>query len=151
MLLMLPLAREVAGQERPRPVSISLWAVHALQEEHDEKRYDRGLEAVQDLLRGLPYNTFRQVQIVQRRPAPYNEQTRLRINEQYTVVVRPLRQNEDGSFRLELVVEMPPKADDPDKEPVKAVSATVNLPAGEKLAVQAPMDKGELIIIISAT
>ncbi|MBI2435977.1 MAG: hypothetical protein HYV26_24235 [Candidatus Hydrogenedentes bacterium] len=131
-------------------VSFSMWAVQATQEGKTEKSYAAGLEEVKSVLAPLPFDTFEKISIQKGVPAAYEDDTRLKIDSTYALVLHPQAKEDDGRIRLDIRVETRKK---PTAPPVNALSATILLKPGEKLKLQgfSLPSGGEMVIVLATS
>jgi hypothetical protein len=147
--LVLASAAFAAGADATRPVDLSLWATQATQEQRPEKYFDAGLEPIRTAVNDLPFDTYKKVK-VSRQAAPCGEESRLAIDERYTLFVKPVSREADGRIRLEIRIEMAPK--EPGGKPVKALDTRMMLAPGEKVKFGGlKLAQGELVVVVSAT
>ncbi len=133
-----------AGEE---PVSMSVWAVQATQEGHSPKQFEAGLESIRGAVADLPFDTYRKVQALTQ-TLPAGQETRVAIDARYTLFLKPLDTDPEGRIRLEVRVELAPKA--PQDKPVTALSTRLALAPGKQAKVGGfKLEQGELVIVLS--
>lgn len=129
------------------PVPLNLWALQATQEAHTPAQFDPGLDAIRDAVADLPFDTYHTVKAL-RQDLPRGQETRVPLNERYSLVLSPLENDAEGRVRLELRVEIAPKT--PQDKPVTALSTRLAIRPGEQAKVGGfKLDQGELVIVIS--
>lgn len=135
-----------AGGESSPPVNVHLWAAKATVEKRDKIQIDRELEPIRPAVSGLPYDTYRKVAVTWRAIA-YNEEGRLPINAEYSLIAKPISADPEGRIRIALTVEMA-KADRP---PVNALQTTMSLVPGKLVTLRGLMlSDGDLLIVLKA-
>ena len=139
------------AQERPDPVTVGFTAIQATVENRNEKHFDSGLREIRNALDGLGYDTYRQIMRRQAR-APFRQETKFTINEQYTLYVTPLTREPNGRVRIETRVEKRLDEYDEDgrRKTVNALKTTSTVTPGDDLCLGGfPLDEGDLIIVFS--
>ena len=133
---------------KPKPVTVSMVAVKAAQENRKETYFEPGLEGIRDAVSDLKYDTYRKV-TSSRTTAPFGEEAKLPINATYTLYVTPVSKEPNGQIRLKTRIEIIPE--DKTKKPVNTHVATVLQKPGKKLVLGGGMklDEGELVVIIT--
>ena len=130
-----------------RPVPFSMWAVAATQEDRKEKYFDEALEPMSAAVADLPFDTYHKVRTV-RQDLGIGVETRIPLNEIYTLFIKPISRSEDGRIRLGVRVEMPPKKKGGD--PVKALATEVLLRPGEMAKFGGfRLEEGRLVIVVA--
>jgi hypothetical protein len=138
-------ARPAAAEEQ---AVISLWVVHATEENREKPFFGRGLEAIRDVMEGLPGDTFRRV-LNQRNVIPLHKEIRIRMDSRYTLFLKPVSREENGRIRIDLRVELDPKK--PDGKPVRLLGTRLALAPGKKVKLQGfKKEAGELIVVMVA-
>jgi len=144
VLMLLPGA---AASTEP-PMGMSLWAVHASQEQRPEPHYDPELQPIKNALADLPYNTFHAVKIT-REKLPFNEDTRIDIDPKYTLVAMPLNREGAGKVKVDLRIEVTPS--DPGKTPVKALQTRLTMQSRQPVKLRGlKREPGELVLVLAA-
>lgn len=148
ILELIVLLAGVAVNEQAPPVNLAVWSVQARLEGRDTPYYGPGLEPIQNELGGLHFNSF-YLLASGRFPAPFGQETRISANPIYTLIVSPVSREEDGRVRLDIRIEMTPKA--PGEKPIAAVSTRVLLAPGSRVKLGGMrLDQGELVLVIQA-
>jgi len=144
-MLLAAVAAPLAAQER---VALTVWAVQATQEGREAKHFDAGLAEIQKILAPLPYDTFSEVKVHQNKQLPFQAETKLALDDRYTLIVHPTGREEDGRVRMAIRVEMPPRKQ--GEAPVAAISVTLLLKPGEKIKLQGLRadSGGELVVVL---
>lgn len=140
-LLLLPLT----GQTEADPISLQVWAVEASREGNDPPRYDRAAAEIKDALADLPYDAY---VTVHRGTQSLQEQreTRVRINERYTLILRYLSRDPNRRARVAVTVELMPR--DPEGSPARVVETSLLLAPGNKARIGGlRAEKGELVLV----
>lgn len=135
------------GDQPKSTVTVSMVAVQATNEGRKEKFFGPGLEEVYKAVIGLDYDTFHRVKATEVR-APYNRETKLFINDRYTLYVKPVEQGEDGRIRLQTRITIAPKKGIGD--PINALNTTLAIAPGKHLNLGGlRLAEGELIVVLS--
>jgi len=147
-ILIVALAAGEGNAIKPEAVTVSMVAVRATIEGREEKHFDAGLEAIRKAVADLPYDTYRKVKS-SKTPAPFDQETKIGINKEYSLYVTPLAKKSDGRIRMKARIEMQPK--DEKKKAINTHVTTALLKPGKKLKFCGGMkaDGGELVVIIS--
>lgn len=143
LLMVLPAVFAAADQS-----SISMWAIQATSEGREKKEVDPELSAVERILLGLPFDTFEKLEVKEEVKLPFGQETRIRITDTYTLVLKPVNREFDGRVRMELRVELK----EPDaKESVNALAAKALMQPGEKIKLQGfKLPSGaDLVLVLS--
>ena len=135
-----------AGDEVPAaPVQISVVAIQALNEQRASKHFGPGLDRVRKAVSGLDYDSFYKVRSADV-PAPYGEETKIFINNQYALFLSPVSRGPDGRIRIKARITMKVK-----EKTVKALDTTLTMAPGGHLNLGGlRLERGELIVVISA-
>jgi hypothetical protein len=130
-------------------ITLKLWAVAASQEGREERYFDPGLEAIQGAVSDLNFDTFRKIQVDQKRLETDNE-TRVPLNSTYTLCLKPLTRDAEGRIRMEIRVEMQPK--EPGSRVLNVISTRMALPPNKMAKLGgAKLEKGELVVVLQAS
>jgi hypothetical protein len=111
------------------------------------KRFGPGLENVQRALEGLSYKTFRRIDGFER-SAKYQSESAIRLNDRYTLFVRPMSKDDQDRVRMNVRIEMAPRKR--GDAPIDVVSDTsVALVPGKQVNLGGlKLDEGELIVVL---
>lgn len=128
------------------PVSVRMVAVHAATTGKKPPQFGPGTEEVRAALADLPFDTFTLVKAATQN-APYGSETVIAIDSTYTFHIAPLEKDAAGRFKVHVRVAMTKKSSGRN---VSAVSSTVVIAPNTKLKLLGmPMEKGELVVVIS--
>lgn len=133
-------------------VSVSMWAMNAGVEGRGEKKhFDQELTPIRDTVASLPFDTFTTVKVVQVKASP-DAETRIPINDRYTLYLMLLEKTEDGLLRLSIRVEkMPDRSSREKGRPVNAFATRVEVKTGQKIKFKGLKNEGkELVIVLQA-
>ena len=145
VLCMAESALAQAAREETPPL-VSIWAVQATDESREEPHFDRGLEDIRSTVSSLRYDTYRNIKFTRERMA-IDSETRLRINDRYTLYITPLAYENNGQVRLQLRMEMQPR--DRDKDPVVVLQSRQLLAPNRKMIIGGPrLEEGDLVIVL---
>ena len=135
-------------------ISVSMWAMDVSVEgrERHEKHFDRELEPIRDTVKDLPFDTFTTVKVARAKATP-DAETRIAINEHYTLYLKPQASTKEGILCLAIRVEKMPQEPARKKDkPVNAFSTRVEVKAGQKIKFKGLKNEGkELVIVLQAT
>lgn len=110
-----------------------------------EKQYDSGLDMIKTALASLPFDHFKRL-ASERAKTKVGEESKVRIDDRYTLFATPESRGNDGRVRMEIRVEM---ARSDGKPPTKAVDTTLLLAPGKMVNLGGfKMDQGELVIVM---
>jgi hypothetical protein len=130
-------------------VTLKIWAVAASQEGREERHFDPGLEAIREAVGDLNFDTFRKIQIDQKR-LETDKETRIPLNATYALCLKPLSRDAEGRIRMEIRVEMQPK--EPGSRVLNIISTRMALPPNQMAKLGgAKLEKGELVVVLQAT
>ena len=128
-------------------VHLKMTAMRGSVEGVDPKVFDKGLADIRDAVRDLPYDTYHKVVASETR-APFQKETRFKIDKRYTLCVTPESEDEHHSVRMQLRIEerVPDK---PDKT-VNAIKTTITIVPGHKIKFHGlDMDPGKLVVVLA--
>lgn len=129
-----------------RPVDLSICAVHATQEARETRYFDAGLEFVRAVLLDLPFNVFHLIKKEELR-ATTGQETRLALDERYTLFITPIEVLENGSVRMDVRIDV--KSKKPDVTPIKALQTRMLVQAGKKVKFRGlKLDEGEMVLVL---
>lgn len=131
------------------PVTISVWAVQALQTGGKEKQFDSGAQAVRKAVEDLPFDTFRGI-FSGGVTMPTGKEARLTLNDTYSLLLQcPSREGEDA-VHLDVAVELAPTA--PGEPPRKAVQSCMVVRTEKMVRIGGlKMNEGEMIVVLKMT
>lgn len=146
-LTLLVASLAAAGDEIPTsPVQVSVVAVQAKNEGRGSKYFGPGLQEVRTAISGLNYDSFYKVRSADV-PAPYGEETKIFIDEQYTLYVTPVSVSADGRIRIRARITMKS-----DQKTIKALDTTLTMMPGSRLNLGGlRLKSGELIVVMSVS
>ena len=145
MVVLLPVGRAECA---PTTASVSVWAALGTSEGRETPSFEPALEAIRKAVADLPYDTYRKV-AVSRTTAPFGEETKVKLDEKYTLVLEPLSRTEQGHLRMEIRITAPPRKKGEAR--VNLLSTGVVLKPGNQLKLRGlHTDAGELIIVLQA-
>lgn len=145
VLLILPAAAQ--DEAPPSRVPISMVAIQALNEGRAERYFDSRIRNVRRAIEGLDYDTFHLVRSEQR-PVPFGEETRMTINDEYSLFVTPKERERDGRMVTEVRITVQRKGR--DQRPMNVLDTTVRLAPGKPILLGGPpLGAGELIVVLS--
>jgi hypothetical protein len=139
-----------ADQTLEKPVTISMVAVHATNENRPDKKkqFEPSLESIRSSLDKLPFDTFKKVKSDSSKLAE-GVKAEFKINDRYTLTVTPLSGDGEGRVRVKvLITEKVEKDGKPSTQ--KALETTSALAPGKHLLLGGlPMDGGRLAILLT--
>jgi hypothetical protein len=128
------------------PVSVSMVAVDARNENRSSQYFGPGLESSRKALSGLGYDTFLKVRSAEV-PSPFGEEQKIYINDTYTLYVTPESVRDDGRIRLRARIEATSRD---GKQKKNALDTTLLIAPGSYLNLGGlPLEEGSLILVIS--
>lgn len=140
------IAVSLAAAPPPPPAQLAVWAVQATVESRDDLKFGAGLDEIRGELSGLQFNTFKLL-TAGRFAAPFGQETRTALHPRYSLVATPVSREEDGRIRIDLRVEMPPRA--PGGKPVVAVQTRVMMAPGTRVKLGGlRLEEGDLVVVL---
>ena len=134
------------GEVPTTPLKVSMVAVQAKNEGRAQKYFGPGLEPVRRAVGGLDYDSFYKIQSAEV-PAPYGEETKIYINEQYTLFITPVERMDDGRIRLKARITMQSRD---RRRTINALDTTLAMKPGSHLNLGGlRLTSGELIVVVS--
>jgi len=128
------------------PVGVEIYAVQATKEERSEVYFDPGLEPIRQAVADLEFNTYKKVKTTVI-SAPPETETAVQINDRYTLYIQPLNAATGGQTRLNVRIELAPRA--PGEKPKTAIATTVAMAASKQVKLRGlKMDSGELVLVL---
>lgn len=135
------------GPKAEPPVVLSMVAVHATDENREEKFYEPTLKEERAALSALPFDTYRRIR-TQRIHLAVHEEKKVVISSKYTLYVKPLSKDSSGKVRLRVEIEMPAKKK--EAKPLKALSTVLVIPREKEFILRGlELDAGELVIVMA--
>ncbi len=132
-----------------QPVHFSVWAIQAVKTGKADKQFDSAAQNVRKAIEDLPYDTFRGV-FTGSAVVPPGAETRLSLNEAYTLVIQCRSRDSKDSAHVDLCVELPPAK--PGEAPRKAIQTCINVCAGKKVRIGGlKMKEGEMVVVLEMT
>ncbi|GEM_PF-1127206 len=129
-------------------VTLSLWAAQATQEGKTPKEFDPGLEPITNAVADLPFDTYKKI-LATKQSIVLKKETKIPVESRYSLCITPMSKESDGRMRMDIRVEITPKT--PGDKPVVALSTRLMLSPGKLVKLGGfPLEKGELIIVLSA-
>ncbi|MBI4558939.1 MAG: hypothetical protein HY706_15255 [Candidatus Hydrogenedentes bacterium] len=132
----------------PPPVHITMVAAVATNESRPERGkvfYGSGCDAIRNAVAELPYNTYRHL-VSWFHDLPYNVETPVKVNAQYTAYLTVLSKQADGRFRIKTRI----GERVPGGREVNAVVATHVVVPGDQFKFCVKTNAGALIIVFTA-
>lgn len=128
------------------PVDIEIYAVQATKEERSDVYFDPGVEAIRHAVADLEFNTYKKIQATVI-SAPLETETAVQIDGRYTLYIQPLSAEAGGQTRLNVRIELAPRA--PGEKPKTAIATTVAMAASKQVKLRGlKMDAGELVLVL---
>ena len=129
-------------------VSVDMVAVRATKEDRPSTYFEKGLERIKEAVAELSFDTYRMIK-ASRAKAESGKETVLPIDATYSLSVQPLSRDTKGRIRLRVRVQKVPRG--LRRDPVNVLESTVVAVPGDQFKVGGlRLDKGELVIILSA-
>ena len=147
-LLLLAGALTASAQEVPTtPVEVSMVALQAAND--GKNHFDPALNSVKSALSDLKFDSFRRIQSTNTRAA-YGAETRITINNRYTLYIAPLSKGRDGRVRAKVRITLAPRSG--GGKPVNAVDTTVVIAPGSYVKIRGlRLDEGELVVLLTVS
>ncbi|HOZ49501.1 MAG TPA: hypothetical protein PLO37_24520 [Candidatus Hydrogenedentes bacterium] len=147
------LALVAADEDQPPPpVSIRVVAVQASDDQEGEPkkqalRFGSGTEEIRTAIGDLKFDNYKLVK-ASTVTAQFNQESRVPIDNTYTLYLQPLSRESGGRVKLNVRVTMPGKT--PQAEPVNALKTTVIAAPGNKFKLRGlELDDGELVLVLT--
>lgn len=135
------------GTAAERPATLQVWIAHATDENREKPYFDSGLEAIREVVRDLPFDTWHKV-LNQRETLMPGKEINTRMDGRYTLFLTPEAEEKDGSVRMELRVELDPKRQ--GDKPVGILVTRLVMQPGKKIKLHGfKKEKGELVIVMA--
>jgi len=129
------------------PVSVTMVAVQAKNEGRSVKFFGEGLQKVRSAVGGLGYDTFRKLSAIET-TIPFNEETKLRINEHYSLYLTPVSVDAQGRIRMRARLTMTSRE---KKKTVNALDTVLTMAPGKHLNLGGlRLEDGELVVVLTA-
>ncbi len=129
------------------PFRVSMMAVQATNEGRSVKYFGEGLQQVRGAIGGLSYDTFRKLTSIET-TIPFDKETKLRINEHYSLYLTPKSTDTQGRIRMRARLTMTSR--DGEKT-VNALDTVLTMAPGKHLNLGGlRLDDGELVVVLTA-
>ena len=128
-------------------VQVNMVAVQALNEGRETQYFDPALLGIRQSIQGLDYDTFREVRTTNQ-SLKYDKETKITINERYTLCLKPVKKDDHGRIRVQARIEMAPRRE--GDAAINALSdTTLLMMPGKKLNLGGlKLEKGDLIVVL---
>ncbi len=148
-------------REEPAPkVSVSLIAVRATHQGHEERQFDRSIASIHETVEDLKqFDDFRQLRAVTT-TAAYGEETKIPIDARYTLILKPVQRASHNRIRCNIRVDMrlekeedKSSSDDDDEPKFREVLRCTLLAVSDKpfKVGGLRLDEGLLVLILTLT
>lgn len=148
----------------PPPVRIAMTALQATLDGVKEPRMDRDARAVSEALVDLKgkFDTYRNLRVL-KTVAPYRQETKLAINDRYTLYLTPLSKDDNDRIRCKVRISMKVEEKVPNPAASAAAVRTVEKNAVDCTFLAVPgklfkltgsllkLDEGQLVVVLVLT
>jgi len=145
-LYSLTLAQRCAADEEH--IAFEMVAIQATNEGRDTPVFGENLGDLKKTLSELPYDTYKHL-VTTKVSVAYHEEARIKIDERYTLIVKPMGREQDGRITVETRIEAVEA--DKKKPPVNALKATSMMVPGDHLKLHGlKLETGKLVLVLTA-
>ena len=145
-ILVLLLTAATGAAVASESVSLSMVAVQASNESRGAKFFGPGLDTVKRAIRSLNYDTYTRITSTDT-SIPFHKETKLYIDEQYTLHLKPVSIDDQGRVRMQARLTMKREG---QPEPINALETTLTMAQDKHLNLGGlKLKKGDLIVVLS--
>lgn len=157
-----PLAAQEVQEKPQPPVSVLVVAVRATHQGHAERQFDPSIVSIKETVEDLKqFDDFRKLRAV-KTVAPYGEVTKIPLDDQYTLLLKPIERASHDRIRCDVRVQIrldeeeKPQGDagEQEVEPKykEVLRCTLLAVSGKPFKVGGlKLDEGQLILVLTLT